>query len=423
MATKTIRQVAKEIFNKIDVRKVLDYYGVQYTPKGDELVMHCPFHPKLRGKEDKNPSFSINANKKLYACWSCPAKGNIYQLVMRLELDAGAKSCDYATALKIICEINNISVDGVFRVDKDSFNDDLSIDDIFDNEPVVQEVFNDSVLNKFYLKKHNYFLDRGFKPETLKTFEMGFGTKGLDKDRCIFPVRNIECGLVGWTGRAVLNTMKPKWLHRPKDRFYTTLNLFNIDKALKYILDTGDVYVVESVGNCMRLWECGYRNVVAVLGSKMSEVQASMLCDYANRIYLLYDNDDAGYDGNLIAINLLYDKDVEVFVGEYDFGKNKKGNAYDIADANSDMIDTIVYISMEEYIRKRGGLMKILDEINIDEPVEVHTPEGVSVFLVNKVNKKETECPQLCMDDIVYIRRIHNMFGINAMTITPEKPF
>ena len=80
--TKSLRQVCDEIFPKIDVKKILDYYEVEYTIRGDECVMKCPFHEKFRGKVDRNPSFSVNIVKKLFSCWSCPAKGNIYQRLL-----------------------------------------------------------------------------------------------------------------------------------------------------------------------------------------------------------------------------------------------------------------------------------------------------------------------------------------------------
>jgi DNA primase len=423
MADKSLKQVLDEVFPLISVKKILDYYSVNYTPRGDEYVTNCVFHERYRGKVDKNPSLNINSKKKLFNCFSCPAKGNIYQLVMQLELDSGKKSCSFSDAFKKICEIHNIAIDGVFKIDKDSFVDDMSIDEIVDGDERIVEVFNDSVLNKFYLKKHNYFIDRGFLPDTLKYFEMGFGTKNLDKDRCIFPVRNSYGGLVGWTGRSVIKTVKPKWLHRPKDRFFTSLNLFNIDKALKSILDTDTVYVVESVANCMRMYEAGFKNCVAILGMNMSETQANMLCEYASHIVLLYDNDDAGRDGVGLAVDLLYDKGVRVSIGQYDFGKDEKGYAYDIGDVSvDDILSKISYIDMNEYLERHGGLMKLLDNIDLEEPIAITTGDGETVIVCEKLDG-DCEYPQLCLDDILYIKRINNMFTIRGIDVNPVKPF
>lgn len=425
MAEKSMKSVLKEIFPKIVVKDILDYYNVHYEPKGDEFVVSCMFHEITRGKADRNPSLSINANKKLYNCLSCPAQGNIYQLVMQLEINSGKKSCSFIGAVKKICEINKIEFDGIFKVSKDDFNEDMSVDDLALEENQIQEVFNDNILKKYYLKTHNYFLDRGFKEQTLKEFEMGFGTSGVDKDRCIFPIRNVYGGLVGWTGRAVLSKMKPKWLHRPTDRFFKALNLFNINRAISYILKSNTVYVVESVGNCMRLWELGIKNVVAILGNKISEIQIEMLLGYANNIYFVFDNDDGGYDGIEVAINQLYDKDANVFFAQYDFGCDEKGYAYDIADikyvSDKQILNEITYVEINQYMDENRGVMKMLDNIDLTEPVEIQL-EDTTVVLTEELDKK-CEYPQLVIEDILYVKRINSLFKVTGLEIEQALPF
>lgn len=422
MSDASFKRAVADIYEKASISKILDHYKVDYTLAGNEYKMRCPFHLQYVGKEDKSPSFSINSEKKIYGCWSCPAKGNLFDLVRKLdELQSGSK-CGFNKALERVCEINKIPMLDIFSIDHGEPDFDSDVNEVHLDEAITNETFSDSAISKFYLKSHTYFQSRGFEPSTLRYFEMGFGTKGIDKDRCIFPVRDPDGRLVGWTGRAVKNNMHPKWLHRPKGRFSTSTNLYNIDKASQEIVDTGEVYVVESVGNCMRMFEAGHKNTVALLGSKMSNYQANLLSYYADKIYLLYDPDDAGTVGVRIALNALYDKGCGIFVGIYDFGCDKAGKPLDIADVSVSTIGDIKFIESDEYMERFDGLMKILDEINLDEPVHIHTDRSM-VILTKRIDKKCSEAVQLVMDDILYIKRLNNMFGIDKMDAFTDEPF
>lgn len=418
---KDLKTALKDLYPKIKPKDILDHYNVRYEVKGDELNMPCIFHEKLRGKKDNHPSLNVNMRKKVFNCLSCPAKGNMYSLVQQLEITYGGKeSCSFMDAVKVICEISNVRFEKLFKVDKDAYSDDMDIEDIeMSDEKYYQEVFSDSVLKKFYFRTHNYFLNRGYKPETLKTFEMGFGTKGKDKDRCIFPIRNVTGGLVGWTGRTVKND-PVKWLHQPYDRFYSSLNLFGIDKAVQHIIDENSVYIVESPGNAMRLWELGIKNVVAIFGMQLSQYQIDILSQYCDTFYLLFDNDQGGYDGIDIAVNLLYDTNINVFIGQYDFGHDENGYAYDIGDLSykidASLLDTIKYIDMYEYMEKNGGIIKMVrTEDEITETVPIETENG-TVLLVPKLDKKDTT-PQITPDVFSLLQRIDNLYKIQKIAL------
>ena len=172
MSKRSYPEVVKEVMRDADVLKIIKHYDISYQLKKDEILLSCMFHANNTGKVDKNPSLSVNIDKKLYNCWSCPAKGNIIQFVMECEVSyADMKTCSFHDALLKVCEICNIEIDGLFKLSKDKFNMDLNVNDVTLNEVQYHvEIFNESAIKKFYLKKHRYFLDRGFKQETLDEF-------------------------------------------------------------------------------------------------------------------------------------------------------------------------------------------------------------------------------------------------------------
>jgi hypothetical protein len=331
---------------------------------------------------------------------------------MQCEIVFGKReSCTFHSALLKACEIFNIQIDGLFNIDKDRPSETFDIEEINMPDEYQQEIFSNDFLKRFHLKTHHYFEGRGFKRSTLEEFEMGFGIKGKDVDRCVFPIRDVNKNLVGWTGRTIHAEQQPKWLHQPSDRFKKEYNLFNIDKALPYIMKENSVYVVESVANVMRMWESGRKNVVAILGNKLSDYQANMLCKYADTIYLLFDNDDGGYDGTSIAVDKLVCKGKDVYIGKYDFGMSN-GKAIDIGDVDNSKIDTIKFISMYQYIEENIKDVKTLEEAGFSkEGTEVELSNGKAVLCVESL-LSESELPQVTFDDFLYIERLDTLFGV-----------
>ena len=173
----------------------------------------------------------------------------------------------------------------------------------------------------------------------------------------------------------------------------------------------------------MRLWELGIRNSVAIFGIQLSEYQIDTLSKYCDNFYFLFDNDKAGRDGINIAIDLLCDTNINVFIGEYDFGCDDKGYAYDIGDLSykidKSLIDTIKYIDMYSYIEKNGGIIKMLrDDVDIFENEKV-TPietEGGTVLLVSEFDENNSS-PQITPKEFDLLKIIDNLYGISKINL------
>lgn len=417
-------QIVNNVMKQTSVPDVLSYYGIEYTQRKNEYLIRCIFHEELAGRIDKNPSLSINADKKVYNCWSCPAKGNIISFVQQCEKYFNQSDCTFNEAVKIICSIMNIDYKSLFVEDLDSTEVDNNIDEITTEDISEQEIFQESVLDRFHLKYHKYFENRGFQLKTLKYFEMGFGVQGSDVDRCIFPIRNATKQLIGWTGRTVLQDTNPKWLHQPSGRFRKELSLFNIDKAFSSIYLSQEVYVVESVGNNMRFYEAGYENCVAILGSKMSDYQARLLSVYASNIYLCLDNDMSGIEGTKIAIEKLSQYDVKVFVAKYDFGY-VNGNARDFADVKPEDLKQVTFISSKEWLGDNMNKLLSVEFSKKGTIVEIAT--GITFLCVDKLRLAQKifikrEYPEqkvyrITEEEGEIIKSLDNMFGLSEFAI------
>jgi len=186
-------------------------------------------------------------------------------------------------------------------------------DDGVDSKPVrfasPQEHTGPVVINaslNFALKdldpKHPYLLERGFHPETIAHFGLGYCNRGLMKGRVAIPLHNAGGELVGYAGRITKDSMItdecPKYRF-PGNRlregvfheFRKSHLLYNYHRITDRVLD---LIVVEGFASTWWLHQCGYGNVTALMGSSCSGEQADLIAAIAARVWILSDGDNAG---------------------------------------------------------------------------------------------------------------------------------
>lgn len=148
-----------------------------------------------------------------------------------------------------------------------------------------------------------YLQDKGITVETAKDFGVGYCSRGLMKSRVVFPIKNREGIIMSYSGRT-LKENEDKY--RFPAGFNKSLELFNIDRICnnaetkKAVLDFG-IIIVEGFTDAMKLWQEGFKNVVALMGSDFQVPQKNILLDPqvnpTRRITLFLDNNDAGNRG------------------------------------------------------------------------------------------------------------------------------
>jgi DNA primase len=140
---------------------------------------------------------------------------------------------------------------------------------------------------------HQYLATRGFTIPTIKTFEMGYCTRGLMRGRIAIPIHDQHGTLVAYAGRAVDDDLAVKaGKYRLPDGFKKSFVLFNLHRAT----EPGDhgLILVEGFFACAKVHQAGFPNVVALMGSTLSEAQEQLLLAHTDRAALMFDGDDAG---------------------------------------------------------------------------------------------------------------------------------
>lgn len=295
----------KQVKSRVSVLQVLERYDLLRTLKraADRLSGPCPLH---RGS---NPTqFRVSVSRNCFNCFgTCGRGGNVIDFVSLREgipfRDAALLLQEWfmpemaasrlAEAPPMTASSRPPSPPGPppppTKVAADEFSED---DEAGENPPLSFEL-------KSLKLDHPYPAERGLTEATVKSYGLGYCSKGCLRGYLAIPIRNREGRLVAYIGRWPGDPTDDKPKYKLPKGFRKSLELFNLDRALQ--ADASQpLLVVEGVFDCLRLVQLGYPRTVALLGSALSTRQEVLLRDAARSgggICLLLDADAAGRKG------------------------------------------------------------------------------------------------------------------------------
>lgn len=268
------------IKTRVSFRDVFAHYGIEVKgEKGNELSVLCPFH------QDTRPSLKANVERGVFNCFACGAKGDVIAFVERKEgIGSGHHNQDRVMAARRLAEWFGLSGEEKSSVEKDASAVESK------EEPVANPVLT------FRLKldpDHGYLRERGLSPETIARFGLGYCSRGLMKGRIAIPIEN-ERGLVGYAGRWPGESGWPEGedKYSVPPNFRKSLELYNLCRVPEEAR-----YVVLVEGYWSVFWlsqELGLENVVAAMGSSLSEEQQAMLWQRFRGVQIFFDGDEVG---------------------------------------------------------------------------------------------------------------------------------
>ena len=294
----------KALRAQLDFAAVLEHYGVEVKRKGNQHHGYCPL-PNHNGKKN-SPSFSANLDKGIFQCFGCGAKGNILDFAAFMENadpESGAALHEVAHKLqqRFCPELGGADERKTPPAEKPAAPkpaEPKSELPVIVNEPL-----------NFDLKgldaEHPYLLGRGFTPETIERFGLGFCSRGMLKDRVAIPLHDAAGKLIGYAGRVVddaaITEDNPRYRfpgERKRDgkifEFRKTLFLYN-GYRIKAPVD--DLVIVEGFTGVWWLDQNELPNVVATMGADCSERQAELIVSLVKpggMVWIMPDGDKAG---------------------------------------------------------------------------------------------------------------------------------
>lgn len=313
--------ILNEVRQQNDIVDVISQY-VHLKRSGRNFFGLCPFH------NEKSPSFSVSPDKQIFHCFGCGVGGNVITFIEKIE------GLNFVEAVQMLAERANIqlpSLQNNVDTQKEILKDKVYKVNEFTAEFYHQNLYKpESKLAQEYVKK------RQLSNETLKSFRIGFSGKfdelyqalkkqgfqeqemlesGLvnknDKgqfidryrNRLMFPICDVRGRVIAFGGR-VLDDSKPKYINSPENVVYSKgRHLFGLNVAKKG--DTKKLLIVEGYMDVISLHQRGITNVVAPLGTALTEQQGWLLRRTAEQIILSFDSDDAGIKAKLRAIDIL----------------------------------------------------------------------------------------------------------------------
>jgi DNA primase len=315
----------RQLRQDADFPAVLSHYGIEVRMRGNQGQGFCPL-PTHNGNR-KSPSFSVNFEKKIWQCFGCKARGNVIDLAVRME---GHDPSD-TRAVREVSEmlLREFVSDGRHedRLDRRREPAPVQARGRDDSRPrSASKVLVNPPLD-FKLQdldaEHPYLASRNLKPATIAHFGLGYCSRGMLKDRIAIPLHDGSGKLVGYAGRVVdddvISEENPKYRFPGRREYHGQVIEFHKSHFLYNgyrVKNARNIVVVEGFMSTFWLWQCGYPQVVSLMGSSCSEQQAELLVSCSaddGTVWVMTDGDDAGVDcGDEVLAELQGRRQVEL---------------------------------------------------------------------------------------------------------------
>ena len=305
---------------------------------GQEFKCLCPFH------DDHNPSMRIYPERQSYRCWVCDEAGDVFSWVMKRE------GLNFPEALEVLANRAHIEIP---RRSKGEASNFARKNDLYEVLKWAEIQFHDCLLTSPAGEVARLYLDgRGYTDETIAKFKLGyhpndwewlikragkqFSTKLLVEARLIaarpnsssyydyfvhrvlFPIHDEQRRTVAFGGRVIpgqSNDDQAKYWNSPESTvFYKSQVLFGLPDAKDGIKEEKCVLVTEGYADCIACQQFGVSNVVATLGTALTDRHVTRLKAFAPKIVMVYDGDEAGQNAANRAIGMLLEQSVDLRV-------------------------------------------------------------------------------------------------------------
>lgn len=348
----------------------------------------CPFH------NEATPSFVVSTEKKIAHCFGCQNGGNAINFLMKIE------NIDFNEALSKLAQKAGIAITNSFTPKKDQ-----GFTKLYEIMQNTTEFYKNNLLKtETGLKALDYLHKRGLDEETIKVFNIGLAPNGYDslyqvlhelkyneldmvdlglvsrsengsyfdlfKSRIMFPLRNENGNIMGFSGRIFDSTDKTQAkYYNTKETiiFKKGQNLFNLDLAKGEALKKKRIILHEGQMDVIASYRSGLKEAICTLGTALTQDQVKLIKKYTNHIIVCYDGDKAGINASIKAIKLL------------------RANSFNIH-----LVKLPDGMDPDEYVLKNGSLAyATYFENNIIDPTTYIYNQALSICNINDINSIE----------------------------------
>ena len=308
--------VVDDIKTRLDIVETVSVY-VSLQKSGRYFKAQCPFHT------ERTPSFIVNPERQSWRCFgACATGGDVFSFVMRKE------GLDFGEALRMLAQKTGVTLSQRRDADQD--------EGLYRLNQVAARFYREVLESPRGQRAMQYLVDRGISSEAMSRFELGLSPEGSDglkahllalgvaeqqvvhagllhrgedgdtwdffRGRLMFPIHERRGRIAGFGARA-LDESVPKYLNTSRTPIFDKRGtLYGLHLAAGPIRDQGDGIVVEGYTDVITAHQYGYANVVASMGTAVTEQQVTQLKSLAKNFVLALDPDAAGQEATLRSL-------------------------------------------------------------------------------------------------------------------------
>ncbi len=342
-------EIIDEVRQTNDIVDIISQY-VHLKRSGRNFFGLCPFH------NEKSPSFSVSPDKQIFHCFGCGVGGNVFTFLTKIE------GINFIEAVQTLAERSNIQLP-TLESNGDSAKELLK-SKVYKVNEFTANYYHQNLYKPESKIAQEYIKKRKLTNETLQSFQIGFSGKfdelyqelkkqGFEepeilesglvnkndrgqyidryRNRLMFPICDARGRVIAFGGR-VLDDSKPKYINSPENVVYSKgRNLFGLNVAKKGNIK--QLLIVEGYMDVISLHQRGITNVVAPLGTALTQQQGWLLRKNSEKIILSFDSDEAGMMAKMRALDILQDMGCDIRILQMEGAKDpdeyiiKYGNA------------------------------------------------------------------------------------------------
>ncbi|MDD3831839.1 MAG: DNA primase [Clostridia bacterium] len=427
----------EELKNRTDIVSVISSY-VTVTHRGSSYWARCPFHG------EKDASLSIRPNGQYYKCFGCGKGGDVIKFIQEIE------NCSFMEAVEILAKRANMTMPQSNIDDKALLQKKRSREICASICTQSARHYRGNLVSDKGLSARNYLASRGITMATATEFGLGYSlgynqlrdhltanNVSLDdsvmagvlirsaKDyydamysRLIIPLIDANGQVVAFGGRILTsvdnvakykNTTETPLFSKSKQLFG-----LNLVKKNRSKLKVDCLIVLEGYMDVISMYQAGYYNCVASMGTALTKEQAKLLKKFTDSVYICYDGDSAGRNATLRGLDILREEQLEVRV--VSLPDNLDPDDY-IKQRGKQSFDKLIQRALPLIDYKLNILRANYD---LDNPNLVERKQARTKYLQNVINvlrpldeiEREAYCLQLSketgFDKDFIVRQINN---------------
>ena len=335
-------QFIQHVAQATDIVEVVAQY-VALKKRGKEFVGLCPFH------DDKRPSMYVSPAKQIFKCFACGAGGSVYQFLMHHE------RMSFPEVVRTLAERANIPLPR--DTEAAPVPQGLSRNELVAVSTFAAQFFRDQLGEDTGKGAMDYALGRGLSAESIRRFGLGYAPDSWDalltaarpqgfseeqlvaaglairkesgglydrfRNRLMFPIIDPGGRVIAFGGRALSEQDRAKYLNSPETALFDKSGqLYGINWARKGLDASDQAVVVEGYLDVLIPHQAGVDNVVATLGTALTDRHVRLLGRYVGEVVLVFDADVAGAAATERALEVFLAQQINVRVATIPAGKD-----------------------------------------------------------------------------------------------------